>query len=34
MQLQCTVQDEHIWFSDATRTIAVAMSTVHNARLV
>jgi uncharacterized protein YaeQ len=34
MALQCTVQDEHIWFSDATHTVAVEMTPLHGPRLV
>ena len=28
MQLQCTVQDGHLWFSNATETIAITLTTV------
>ena len=34
MQLQCTVQDGHIWFSDATRTVAVETSTLRGPALL
>jgi len=26
MQLQCTVQDGHLWFSNATETVAVTLT--------
>ena len=29
MQLQCTVQDGHLWFSNATETVAVALAALH-----
>jgi len=29
MQLQCTIQDGHVWFSDVETTIAIALTRVH-----
>ncbi len=29
MQLQCTVQDGHLWFSNATETVAVTLAALH-----
>ncbi len=29
MQLQCTIQDGHVWFSDVETTIAVTLTRVH-----
>jgi uncharacterized protein YaeQ len=29
MQLQCTVQDGHLWFSNATETVAITLAVLH-----
>jgi uncharacterized protein YaeQ len=33
MQLQCTVQDDHVWFSNATETVALALTVLAQQRV-